>query len=160
VGGDISSALVRLKYAMEPSAQGASHLSRRASNALSSELEIQVDEKEQHPQTKQSNVSGLFRKHWRTCTDDNNLTLHGFRRYKTAHLLNLRFLEDEISELDHQVYQAGLSLEIDPSPGNRLGLKHCKRDSAIPCVDETITRNFILELRDLIKQYGVYYSSE
>jgi len=35
-------------------------------------------------------------------TEDNNLTLHGFRRFKTTHLVNLRFLEEEIAELDHK----------------------------------------------------------
>lgn len=95
-----------------------------------------------------------FRKHWQTATDDNNLTLHGFRRFKTAHLLNLRFLEDEIAELDHTIYQAGLSLNIDDSPSDRLGLKHSRRDTTVPSIETTITRELVFELRGLLQQYG------
>ena len=41
---------------------------------------------------------------WQRSTEDNNLALHGFRRFKTTHLLNLRFLEEEIADLDHAIY--------------------------------------------------------
>jgi hypothetical protein len=51
-------------------------------------------------------------------TADNNLTLHGFRRSKTTHLLNLRYLEDEVAQIDHTLYQAGLSLNLSPSSAN------------------------------------------
>jgi len=37
-------------------------------------------------------------------TADNNLTLHGFRRFKTTYLLNLRFLEEEIAQMDYTLY--------------------------------------------------------
>lgn len=97
-----------------------------------------------------------FRKNWQTATDDNNLTLYGFRRFKTSHLLNLRFLEDRIAELDHILYQAGLSLNTDHTPANRLGLEHCKKDSQVPSIASTITTELVSELRDLIKQYGLY----
>lgn len=97
-----------------------------------------------------------FRKHWQSSTDDNNLTLHGFRRYKTTHLLNLRFLEGEIAELDHTIYQAGLNLGLSLSSKDRLGLEYSRRDSKVPNIDETITREFVLHLRDLIRQYGAY----
>ncbi|KAH6714369.1 hypothetical protein BKA61DRAFT_424009, partial [Leptodontidium sp. MPI-SDFR-AT-0119] len=73
-------------------------------------------------------VSEQFRAHWQSSTADSNLTLHGFCRFKTTHLLNLRFLESEIAELDHIIFQAGLSLGLSPSPEGRLGLKHGKRD--------------------------------
>ncbi|KAF3407275.1 hypothetical protein DPV78_000138 [Talaromyces pinophilus] len=94
-----------------------------------------------------------FRMHWQSSTDDNNLTLHGFRRYKTLHLLNLRFLENEIADLDRLIYQAGLSLDLPPSPSDRLGLKNGKRDVEALDIDETITPGLILKVRDLIKQY-------
>lgn len=95
-----------------------------------------------------------YRKCWESSTDDNNLTLHGFRRFKTTHLLNLRFLESEIADLDHTIYQAGLSLGLTPSPTDRLGLKHSKRDANVPKINDAITREFILQLRDLLRQYG------
>lgn len=95
-----------------------------------------------------------FRKHWQTATDDHNLTLHGFRRFKTAHLLNLRFLEDEIAEMDHTIYQAGLSLNIDYSPSDRLGLKHSRRDTIVPPIESTVTKELVLQLRGLLQQYG------
>lgn len=99
-------------------------------------------------------MAAKFRKHWQSSTDDNNLTLHGFRRFKTTHLLNLRYLEDEIAELDHTIYQAGLSLGLSPSPSDRLGLKHSRRDANVPNTNDTINRSFILKLRELLKQYG------
>ncbi|KAI1439484.1 hypothetical protein F5Y02DRAFT_63910 [Annulohypoxylon stygium] len=103
----------------------------------------------QHPQK----AVQKFCKHWQSATADNNLTLHGFRRFKTTHLLNLRFLEDEIAELDHTIYQAGLGLGLDISPTDRLGLKHSKKDAHVPEISETITRDLVLKLRDLLKQY-------
>ncbi|KAM3067052.1 hypothetical protein ACMFMG_011831 [Clarireedia jacksonii] len=94
-----------------------------------------------------------FTKHWQAATDDNNLTLYGFRRFKTTHLLNLRFLEDEIADLDHTIYQAGLSLQLDISPIDRLGLQHSKRDPNTPKVEATISEGLVLKLRDLLRQY-------
>ncbi|KAF2198210.1 hypothetical protein GQ43DRAFT_443568 [Delitschia confertaspora ATCC 74209] len=94
-----------------------------------------------------------FRKCWITSTADNNLTLHGFRRFKTTHLLNLRFLEQEIADMDHIIYQAGLSLDLNPSSTDRLGLKHSKRDVNVPKIEESITQEFILKLRELLRQY-------
>ncbi|KAI1848232.1 hypothetical protein JX265_011721 [Neoarthrinium moseri] len=98
-------------------------------------------------------TAGQFRQLWPRITDDSNLTLHGFRRYKTTHLLNLRFLEEEIAKLDHSIYQAGLSLGHEPSARDRLGLKNSKTDSNVPDVRETITREMVLQLRSLIQQY-------
>ncbi|KAI1178314.1 hypothetical protein F4777DRAFT_538215 [Nemania sp. FL0916] len=98
-------------------------------------------------------ITQQFRKHWDLATDDNNLTLHGFRRFKTAHLLSLRYLEDQISELDHTIYQAGLSLGLDRTPIDRLGLVGSKKDENVPSIEETITSELVLKLRDLLKQY-------
>ena len=69
-----------------------------------------------------------FSRHWQSSTNNINLTLHSFRRFKTTHLLNLLFLEDEIAKLDYTAYQAGLTLGIDPMSSDRLGLKHSIRD--------------------------------
>lgn len=95
-----------------------------------------------------------FRKRWEEGTADSNLTLYGFRRFKKSHLLNLRFLEAEIAEIDHDFYQADLSLEIEPSNTDRLGLAYCKQDAQIPKLEETISREKILKLRGLVKEYG------
>jgi hypothetical protein len=95
-----------------------------------------------------------FRKCWTASTADNNLTLHGFRRFKTTHLVNLRLLEQEIADMDHTVYQAGLSIGLGPSSIDRLGLQHSKRDAEVPDINDTITQEFVLRLRNLLKQYG------
>ncbi|KAH7412154.1 hypothetical protein DE146DRAFT_271549 [Phaeosphaeria sp. MPI-PUGE-AT-0046c] len=95
-----------------------------------------------------------FRNCWVASTADNNLTLHGFRRFKTTQLLNLRFLENEIADMDHTIYQAGLSLDLSPSPGDRLGLQHSKRDADVPKINDIITQEFISKLRHLIKEYN------
>ncbi|KAI8939796.1 hypothetical protein NX059_003535 [Plenodomus lindquistii] len=104
--------------------------------------------------TSSVDIYDTFRKCWATSTADNNLTLHGFRRFKTTQLLNLRLLENEIADMDHTIYQAGLSLGLSPSPVDRLGLQHSKRDTNVPKVNEVITTEFVLKLRDLIKQYN------
>lgn len=101
-----------------------------------------------------NNVADKFRTYWQTATHDNNLTLHGFRRFKTSHLLNLRFLEDEIAEVDHRIYQAGLSLELNPPACDRLGLKCSKRDLDTPPVEDIFTKELVLKLRKLLQQYG------
>lgn len=103
-----------------------------------------------------TDLASAFRKCWVASAADNNLTLHGFRRFKTTQLLNLRFLENEIADMDHTIYQAGLGLGLNPSPGDRLGLARSKRDADVPKVDDVITQEFILKLRDLTKQYSVY----
>ncbi|KAK3367660.1 hypothetical protein B0H63DRAFT_84846 [Podospora didyma] len=94
-----------------------------------------------------------FRKCWMLSTDDSNMTLHGFRRFKTTHLLNLRFLEHETADMDHAVYQTGLSLGLSPSSSDRLCLKHCRRDAGAPDFSQVVTPEFILKLRELLKQY-------
>lgn len=106
------------------------------------------------PKSQRPVSTDAFRKAWSYSTADNNLTLHGFRRFKTTHLLNLRLLEHEISEMDHTVYQAALSLDLCPSTTDRLGLRHCKRDAKPPKVEQVITQEFIIKLRSLLKQYG------
>ncbi|KAH6648135.1 hypothetical protein BKA67DRAFT_524118 [Truncatella angustata] len=90
-----------------------------------------------------------FRQFWPRITDDNNLTLHGFRRFKTTHLLNLRFLEEEIAQIDHAIYQSGLGLGHEPSVRDRLGLKESKRDSEVPAIEDTITT-------ELPRSYSLY----
>ncbi|RFU24804.1 hypothetical protein B7463_g11530, partial [Scytalidium lignicola] len=95
----------------------------------------------------------LFEKVWASSTEDNNLTLYGFRRFKTTHLLNLRLLEEEIDRLDHQIYQAGLKLGIALTPTDRLGLKHCKKDEWSLRPEEIIDEKLIQKLRDLLRQY-------
>lgn len=96
----------------------------------------------------------MFRKLWCTTTDDNRFTLFGFRRFRTAHLLNLRFLEDEIHKIDHEVYQAGLQLEVPCTSADKLGLKHCRRDEGALGIEAVIKPELILCLRSLLKQYG------
>ncbi|KAF2012942.1 hypothetical protein BU24DRAFT_425539 [Aaosphaeria arxii CBS 175.79] len=103
--------------------------------------------------SKGSDAVNTFRKAWVASTADSNLTLHGFRRFKTTHLLNLRFLENEVAEIDRRLYQAGLSLGLDHSTTDRLGLKHCKRDTESPEVDDIINDESMMKLRHTLKQY-------
>ena len=100
--------------------------------------------------------SGVFRKVWSQSTADRNLTLYGFRRFKTTHLVNLRFLEEEISDVDHRIYQAGLSLDDGASDRktDRLGLQCSHRDANVPAIQESITDPLVLRLRNLLKDYG------
>jgi len=71
----------------------------------------------------------LFRKVWKQSIEDNNLSLYGFRRFKTTHLVN-----------------------------DRLGLRHSKRDLDTPVPEQVVTPELIRSLRNLIKQYGKLYA--
>ena len=82
------------------------------------------------------------------------MTLHGFRRFNTTHLLNLRFMEEEIDKLDHQIYQAGLKLGHKATSVDRLGLRYAKRDVNALDTNELMTRDLVLKLRKLLKKYG------
>jgi hypothetical protein len=69
--------------------------------------------------------------------------------------LNLRFLEEQIAQLDHVIYQAGLKSGLDPRSTDRLGLKHSKKDVDAPEIATAVTPELVLQLRDLLKQYGM-----
>ena len=98
----------------------------------------------------------LFRKLWSNITDDNALTLYGFRRFRTTHLLNLRLLEIEIDEIDHKVFQAGLALGLPPTSIDKLGLKHSKRDAHAPSPEDALDLEAVSKLRGLLKEYGMH----
>ena len=95
-----------------------------------------------------------FRRTWYQATDDNQLTLFGFRRFRTAHLISLRFLEAEIDQVDHQIFQAGLSLGVRPGESDRLGLRQARRDPNLKA-GCSISHGLISKLRELLKQYGM-----
>ena len=99
-------------------------------------------------------IANSFRDLWRKATDDNYLTLYGFRRFRTTHLLNLRYLEEEIDLLDHQIYQAGLKLGHISTPLDKLGLQHGRIDASALGHGEVMTRELVLRMRELIRQYG------
>ncbi|RDA94041.1 hypothetical protein CP533_5304 [Ophiocordyceps camponoti-saundersi (nom. inval.)] len=98
-------------------------------------------------------LSNQFPNIWQASTADSNLTLHGFRRFKTTHLLNLRYLESEIAEIDHLIYQIGLGLNIEPSKVDRLGLRQCKKEKDVPCPEKALSKQLIYKLRRLMKEY-------
>ena len=103
---------------------------------------------------KDPEIPRLFRKLWSSVTDDNPLTLFGFRRFRTSHLLNLRLLEEEIDQLDHKIFQAGLNLGIEPTSADKLGLKNSKRDKSAPSPEEVLDPTLVSRLRQLLKDYG------
>jgi hypothetical protein len=115
-------------------------------------------ESEEHAEAASNNCyHHLFSKSWPETTSDNRLTLFGFRRFRTTHLLNLRLLEAEIDKIDHDLYQAGLQLNqsLDREHSlDRLGLKQAKRDCKPMKVEEVVNEDLILRLRGLIKEYG------
>lgn len=106
------------------------------------------------PSPEDQEIARSFRELWCKVTDDNYLTLFGFRRFRTSHLLNLRYLEEEIDKLDHQVFQAGVRLGHTPTPTDKLGLRHAKEDSQASRVEDIITKENVLKLRELLKEYG------
>ncbi|KAF7876956.1 uncharacterized protein EAF02_008176 [Botrytis sinoallii] len=94
-----------------------------------------------------------FRTHWSTSTDDNELSLFSFRRFRTSHLINLRFLEDEIAKVDREIYQAGLQMGIDTQRKDLLGLRSARRDANVAPIEETITQENVRKLRRLLREY-------
>ena len=112
--------------------------------------------------TENSETARLFRNLWSNVTDDNALTLFGFRRFRTTHLLNLRLLETEIDKIDHEIYQAGLGLGLPSTSADKLGLKQSKRDEHIPSPEEVLKPELVSRLRQLLKEYGMslYQSRE
>ena len=112
-----------------------------------------------HSRLENVEMANLFRKLWPCVTDDNHLTLFGFRRFRTTHLMNLRFLEEEINKIDRQIYQAGLKLGIPPTKDDRLGSRYSKRDASAQGLEESINQDLLLRLRDLVKLYGMLCSS-
>jgi len=127
-------------------------------HAIDVSADSQPDEGKEHVDIDSNSChSELFSKVWREITSDNHLTLFGFRRYRTTHLLNLRFLEAEIDKIDHDLYQAGLQLNQPLSRDHtidRLGLKQAKKDSKPTKVEEMVNEALVMRLRRLIKEYG------
>jgi len=71
--------------------------------------------------------------------------------------VNLRFLEEEIAELDHRIYQVGLKLVGGADRDrDRLGLCFGKRDFEVPEEAEFVTHEMVLKLRSLLKEYGTF----
>lgn len=101
-----------------------------------------------------NNAQGHFARNWQLSTADHNLTLYGFRRFKTSHLLNLRLLEDEIGKLDRMVFQAGLGLGLEISPEDRLGLNYCRLDKESVDFEKLLQDGSMEKLRQLLKDYG------
>ena len=116
-----------------------------------------LDSAKSDPSQDPGSTINTFRKAWIASTADSNQTLHGFRRFKTAHLLNLRLLEDEVAQMDNTLYQAGLSLDLPISSTDRLRLKKIKKDPTFPGISATITPEFVQKFRDLLKQYGMQH---
>lgn len=99
-------------------------------------------------------ITAAFVKVWRIATADKNMTMHGFRRFKTSHLVNLRLLEHELEKLDREVYQAGMKLEAPISKIDRLGLGQSQRDRDAKAASEVINRETVMRLRRLLQEYG------
>ena len=103
-----------------------------------------------------SETARLFHDLWSNVTDDNALTLFGFRRFRTTHLLNLRLLETEVDKIDHQIYQAGLSLGLPSTSADKLGLRNSRRDERAPSPEEILRPELVSKLRRLLKEYGTW----
>ena len=127
----------------------AAHKDLSDNNSRSPDVEVASNQRNQISET-----ALTFRNLWNITTDDNPLTLYGFRRFRTTHLLNLRLLETEIGTIDHKIYQAGLGLGLPLTSADRLGLKHSKRDEHAPSPEEIFNPEFVSRLRQLLKEYG------
>lgn len=79
-----------------------------------------------------------------------------FQRFTTLHLLNLRLLEEELSTLQEQVIRAGLKISGPWNEAN--GIIFTKTDDSLDILDENgkLSSDFVIKLRTLTQQYGVY----
>ena len=103
-----------------------------------------------------SETALLFRDLWSNVTDENALTLFGFRRFRTTHLLNLRLLVTEIDKIDHEIYQASLSLGLPSTSADKLGLRNSKRDERAPSPEEILRPELVSKLRQLLREYSTW----
>ena len=110
------------------------------------------------PGDETSGTHHLFSKLWRHVTDDSSLIIYGFRRFKTTHSINLRFLEAEIDKKDHTIFHVGLSLGYSPTKIDRLRLRYAKTYASLHHSQGTVDQALLSRLRKLIKQYGMYTS--
>ena len=124
------------------------------------EEETQKDCETAQKEDDRSDIETLFSRLWPIATHDRNLALYGFRRYKTIHLLNLRFLENEIEKIDRKIYQGGLSIRLPHTTTDRLGLRHNGKDSGSSHPLTAITKALVLQMRELLKQYGTTVQME
>lgn len=92
-----------------------------------------------------------FPDHWRSSTSLEEVSLFGFRRFRTSQLLNIRFLEDEISAIDREIYQAGLQL---PPQYTSSSYENVRKDPNAAGPHEVITETTVHRLRTLLKQYS------
>lgn len=80
---------------------------------------------------------------------------HSFRKFRTMHLLNLRFLENEILALEQLFFQAGLHISKPNEDGNPNAI-----DPRFSSDQENISATFVETLRRLIEQYGKYTKND
>ncbi len=117
----------------------------------------QLDESKEHVNIDSNSCYvELFSKVWREITSNNHLTLFEFRRYRTTHLLNLRFLKAEIDKIYHDLYQADLQLDQSLDREHiidRLDLKQAKKDSKRMKIEKVVNKALVMRLRRLIKKY-------
>ncbi|KAJ6780188.1 hypothetical protein PWT90_04448 [Aphanocladium album] len=126
-----------------PLDQGLEHpkASKESVAVRADSLEAEVDE-----------TAHVFARVWPNITDDNALTLFGFRRFRTAHLLNIRMLENEITEANRKVMTAGAALGIPLPARNKLGLGYGTRRAAWE-LNPVMDHAFMANLRRLLKEY-------
>jgi hypothetical protein len=123
-------------------------------NLAKGSKDCEFDDPEKCPSSNLDDSPELFRKFWPVITDDNPLTLFGFRRFRTVHLLNLRFLEDELTAINRKLMVAGESLDIPLPPKNKLGLGHgTQRDPSE--LNPVLDREFFSNMRRTVRDYGL-----
>jgi hypothetical protein len=100
--------------------------------------------------------AGAFPQHWLGSTLEDKISRYGFRRFQTSQLLNIRFLENEVAELDRSIYKAGLRLNLPfSSSTDRFGPEHVVLDHQSATADKIITHENVLKLRRLLKDYSM-----
>ena len=129
-------------------------------NVSPSRLRDSVIHGESDQKSENIDTGRLFRGLWSNITDDNALTLYGFRRFRTTHLLNLRLLEIEIDKIDRKIYQAGLNLGLSHTGTDKLGLRHSKRDEHAPSPAAVLDPELVSKLRQLVREYGMDFDHE
>jgi hypothetical protein len=124
-------------------------------NGYGDSKDAEIDNADEYSTQHVDDILERFRRFWPTATDDNRLTLFGFRRFRTVHLLNLRFLEDELTDINRKLCIAAEVLDIPLPPKNKLGLRHgTPRDPSE--WNAALDREFFGNMRRVVKEYGAW----
>lgn len=93
-----------------------------------------------------------FEESWGKVT--NSGVLNQFHRYNTLHLLNLRFLEEELATVESQVLRAGLKFSGREKGPDQIIFEEAIISPDVCDSNGKVSQAYVEKLRNLIQKYG------